>query len=295
MHHFLKADTLMTHQPNRTLRHFPIAMGCLALTLSTTACTAARGSFNRTLQVNGPVTLRVATGSGNVHVISGDPSSVRVVARVQAMGLFNAQDRVRQVENNPPIEQSGNNINIGRTTPSGVSIDYDITVPSSTQLSIHSGSGDLRIINIAGSTSADTGSGDIQADGLGGHISIRTGSGDVRAGFENSNDIQIRTGSGDLILKNVQGILVAHTGSGDIHIGGTPSGGWNIKTGSGDVTLDTASAHYSIDATTGSGDIHSDQSITTHGNLGHHHLIGDVNGGGPTVKIATGSGDIRIH
>lgn len=285
----------MTHQSTRTLRHFAFAFGCLALTLSTTACTAARGSFNRTLQVSGPVILRVATGSGNIHVISGDPSSVRVVGHVHAMGLFNAQDRVRQVENNPPIEQSGNSINIGRNTPNGVSIDYDITVPSSTQLTMHSGSGDLRIINIAGSTSADTGSGDIEADGLGGHVSIRTGSGDVRAGFENSNDIQIRTGSGDLTLKNVQGILIAHTGSGDIHIGGTPSGGWNLKTGSGDVTLHTGPARYSIDATTGSGDIKSDQPITTHGNLGHHHLMGDVNGGGPTVKIVTGSGDIRIH
>lgn len=285
----------MNIRSTRTLRQLAIALGCAALALSTTACTAASGSFNRTLQVNGPVTMRVATGAGNIHVISGDPSSVRIVGHIHAMGPFNAQSRVQNVESVPPIEQSGNNIYIGRNTPSGVSIDYDITVPSSTQLTMHSGSGDFRIINIAGSTNADTGSGDIQADGLGGHVSIRTGSGDVHAGFDNANDIQIHTGSGDLFLKNAQGILVAHTGSGDIHISGTPSGGWNLKTGSGDVTLNTASAHYSIDATTGSGDIKSDQPITTHGNLGHHHLIGDVNGGGPTVKIVTGSGDIRIH
>ncbi|MGC8549759.1 MAG: DUF4097 family beta strand repeat-containing protein [Acidobacteriaceae bacterium] len=280
--------------PTKSLRQLTIALAGAALALSTTACTAARGSFNRTLQVSGPVTLRIATGSGNIHVISGDPGSVHVVGHIHAMGLFNAQSRVHQVESNPPIEQSGNNINIGGDTPSGVSIGYDITVPSSTQLTIHSGSGDLSIINIAGSTTADTGSGDIEADGLGGHVVIRTGSGDVHAGFENSNDIQISSGSGDLILRNAQGILVAHTGSGDITIDGTPSGGWNLKTGSGDVTLHTGPAHYSIDASTGSGDVHSELPITTHGNLGHHHLIGDVNGGGPTVKIVTGSGDIRI-
>jgi hypothetical protein len=285
----------MISQSPRTLRQFAIALALSALALSTTACTTARGSFNRTLQVNGPVILRVATGSGNIHIFAGDPTSVLVVGHIQASSLFNAQDHVRQVENNPPIEQAGNNINIGRNTPNGVSIDYDITVPSSTQLTIRSGSGDLRIINIAGSTSADTGSGDIEADGLGGHVVLRTGSGDVHAGFQNSNDIQIHTGSGDLILKDVQGILVAHTGSGDIHISGTPSGGWNLKTGSGDVTLHTGPARYSIDATTGSGDIKSDQPITTHGNPAHHHLVGDVNGGGPTVKIVTGSGDIRIH
>ena len=285
----------MNIRPAKSLRQLAIVFGCAALALSTTACTAARGSFNRTLQVKGPVTMRVATGAGHIHVISGDPSSVRVVGHIHAMGLFNSRSRVDHVESNPPIEQSGNNIYIGRNTPNGVTIDYDITVPSNTQLTIHSGSGDLRIINIAGSTNADTGSGDIQADGLGGHVALRTGSGDVHAGFDNANDIQISSGSGDLILKNAQGILVAHTGSGDINVGGTPSGGWNLKTGSGDVTLHTASAHYSIDAATGSGDIKSDQPITTHGSLGHHHLIGDVNGGGPTVKIVTGSGDIRIH
>ncbi len=285
----------MNIRPAKPLRQLIIALGCAALALATTACTAASGSFNRTLQVSGPVTVRVATGSGDIHVISGDPNSVRVVGYIHAMGPFNAQSRVNAVENNPPIDQSGNTINIGRNTPNGVSIDYDITIPSSAQLTMHSGSGDLRIINIAGSTSADTGSGDIQADGLGGHVVLRTGSGDVHAGFANANDIQISSGSGDFILKNAQGILVAHTGSGDIKISGTPSGGWNLKSGSGDITLQTGPAHYSIDAVTGSGDIHSDQSVTTHGNLGHHHLFGDVNGGGPTVKVVTGSGDIRIH
>lgn len=285
----------MKHRPALTLRHLAIALGCAAIALATTACTAARGSFDRTLQVSGPVTVRVGTGSGNIHVMSGNPSTVHIVGHIHAMGPFSAQSRVRDVENNPPVEQSGSTINIGRNTPRGVSIDYDVTVPPGTQLAAHSGSGDLRVINVAGSTNASTGSGDIHANGLGGHVVLRTGSGDIQAGFENSNDVTARTGSGNITLKNVQGILLAHTGSGDIDVGGAPSGGWDLKTGSGNVILRTGSAHYSIDATTGSGSIHSDQSITTHGRIGHHHLLGDVNGGGPTVHIVTGSGDIRIR
>lgn len=276
-------------------RRIALGVAVAALALSTAACNAASGSFDRTLQVSGPVTIRVATGSGYIHVMPGDPSSVHIIGHVRAMGLFNAQDRVRSVENNPPIEQSGSSINIGRRTPNNVSIDYDITVPPNTELDAHTGSGDLRIANINGSVRASTGSGSVQADGLSGHIVLRTGSGDIRASFDQSNDVKAQTGSGSIALKNVQGLLAAQTGSGDINVAGTPSAGWDLKTGSGSVTLHAGSAHYSINATTGSGSVHSDQSIATHGTLGRHHIVGDVNGGGPTVRIVTGSGDIHIH
>lgn len=276
-------------------RQIAICTAAAALALATTACTVARGSFDRTLHGNGSIIVHVATGSGNIHVMPGDPGTVQIIGHVRAVSPFHAQDRVRSIDNNPPIEQSGNTIYIGHHTPGNVSIDYDLTVPPDTQLAAHSGSGDLRIINIAGSTDASTGSGDIQADGLGGHVALHTGSGDIHAGFENSNDVTAQTGSGDIVLKNLQGILMTRTGSGDIDVSGTPSGGWDLKTGSGDVTLHTGSARYSLNATTGSGSVHSDQSITTHGSIQHHHLTGDVNGGGPTVQIVTGSGDIRIR
>ena len=260
-----------------SLRRITLCAAFAALAMTTTACSAANGSFDRTLQVSGPVTVRVATGSGYIHVMPGDPSSVHIIAHIRATGLFNAADVVRRVENNPPIQQSGDIINIGRDAPHNVAIDYDITVPPDTELAAQSGSGDLRIANINGAVRAGTGSGSIQADGLRGHIVLHTGSGDIHASFDNSNDVK------------------AQTGSGDIDVSGTPSAGWDLKTGSGDVTLHTDGAHYSINATTGSGSVHSDQSISTHGTIGHHHITGDINGGGPTVRIVTGSGDIRIH
>jgi hypothetical protein len=35
--------------------------------------------------------------------------------------------------------------------------------------------------------------------------------------------------------------------------------------------------------------------MTTQGAINHHHISGKINGGGPMVKIETGSGSIRIH
>jgi hypothetical protein len=35
--------------------------------------------------------------------------------------------------------------------------------------------------------------------------------------------------------------------------------------------------------------------MTTHGTVDKHHVSGTVNGGGPTIRARTGSGDIHIQ
>jgi len=265
-----------------------------------TAALAADGTFDKTLHVNGQVMLTVATGSGYVHVSPGSSSEVHIIGHVHANGWgfgASADDRVHQVVSNPPIDQAGNVITIGRHSDwiRNVSIDYDITAPKGTQLEASSGSGDLRLQDLGGPLKANTGSGDIEASGFAGRVELQTGSGEIRAGLQSSNDVKATTGSGSIHLQGVDGSLFAETGSGDIEIGGHPNAPWKIETGSGGVTLTTNGAHFSLDASTGSGTVHSDPPLTTHGSLERHHVTGDINGGGPTVRIETGSGDIRIH
>jgi DUF4097 and DUF4098 domain-containing protein YvlB len=96
-------------------------------------------------------------------------------------------------------------------------------------------------------------------------------------------------------LKNLHGGLHAQTGSGGVKVDGTPTAAWRIITGSGGVELWTGNASFNLDAATGSGGVHSDREITTQGSLDHHHLAGKIGGGGPTVRVETGSGGIRIH
>ncbi len=264
------------------------------------AAFAADGTFDKTLQVNGSVMLSVSTGSGYVHVSPGSGSEVHIVGHVRANGWgfgASADDRVKQVVANPPIEQSGNIITIGRHQDwiRNVSIDYDITAPHGTQLEATSGSGDLRLQDLGGPLKANTGSGTIEAGGFSGRVQLETGSGDIRAGLQSANDVKAETGSGSIHLQGVEGALFAETGSGDIEIGGHPASNWKLETGSGSVTLNVGTAHFTLDASTGSGTVHSDPPLTTHGALERHHIQGDVNGGGPTVRVETGSGDIRIH
>ncbi|HEX4067664.1 MAG TPA: DUF4097 family beta strand repeat-containing protein [Acidobacteriaceae bacterium] len=278
--------------------HFFVATAVAVLVPA--AALAADGTFDKTLHVSGQVMLSVNTGSGYIHVTPGTSSEVHIIGHVHANGWgmgTSADDRVKQVVNNPPIDQTGNIVTIGRHQDwmRNISIDYDITAPKGTQLEANSGSGDLRLQDLGGPLKANTGSGSIDAGGFSGRVQLQTGSGDIRAGLQSANDVRATTGSGSIHLQGVDGALYAQTGSGDIEVGGRPNADWKLETGSGSVTLNTGNARFSLDASTGSGSVHSDPPISTHGALERHHIQGDINGGGPTVRIETGSGDIRIH
>jgi hypothetical protein len=64
--------------------------------------------------------------------------------------------------------------------------------------------------------------------------------------------------------------------------------------GSVSVRLTVGNAHFNLDADTGSGSINVSQQISMQGSLNRHHVSGIVNGGGPTIRIGTSSGDIQI-
>jgi hypothetical protein len=98
------------------------------------------GSFDRTLTVNGPVDLEIRSGSGGVRIDAGPVETVHVVARIRANPWFSSdvESRVRRIAANPPIEQNGNTILIGRNGDEElfryVSIGYDVTVPETTHV-----------------------------------------------------------------------------------------------------------------------------------------------------------------
>ena len=270
--------------------------------LTPVALLAADGTFDKTLHTSGAVTLSVNTGAGYIHVTPGSDASVHIIGHVHAakwnswIDNGSPEQRVHEVVSNPPIEQSGNTIDIGKHTDyKNISIDYEITTPKGTDLTANSGSGDIHVADLSGPAKLNTGSGSIDASGLSGRVSLETGSGDIRSAMQSSTSVKAHTGSGSIRLKNVQGDLYAQTGSGDMEIQGQPTSDWRLQTGSGSVTLNTGNSRFSLDAQTGSGSVHSDPPISTHGSFERHHITGDVNGGGPTVRVETGSGDIRIQ
>jgi hypothetical protein len=261
---------------------------------------ASEATFERTLAVNGRVELTVTTGSGNIHLTRGAGNQIHIFGRVKSGWGGNVwggnDDQVRRIAANPPIAQTGNIVRIGRhENLHNISIDYEIQAPADAFLDASSGSGNVVVDGVGENAKIATGSGNIHATGMHGGFKVDTGSGDIYAEQIGAGDVKAQTGSGNIELRNLHGALHAGTGSGNIKAGGTPSAEWKLETGSGNVELWAGSAAFTLDASTGSGSIHTDQEMVTQGTQGHHHVTGKLHGGGPTVRIQTGSGDIRVH
>lgn len=243
---------------------------------------SAEGSFQRSLTVTGPVELDVSTGSGSITVREGTSARVEVRGTIKARRNWlgsgpSAEEKVRRLEENPPVEQTGNIIRIGRIDDEdlrrNVSISYDITTPADTALRsktgsgsqsimglkgaveastgsgsvtlahigggarVSTGSGGVRLNNIKGRVEASTGSGSIEGTDIAGSFRGSTGSGGVRLQQTAAGDVDVSTGSGSVTLEGVKGSVRARTGSGGVEIAGEPIGRWDVHAGSGSVVV----------------------------------------------------------
>ena len=256
-----------------------------------------RGTFERTFNVNGPVQLEVATGSGDVRIAPGPAGEVRVHGVIHARGWSDedAQHRLQAIESSPPISQDNNLIRVGGTgfNMGDASIDYTITVPANTELHSRAGSGDVDVSGIQGPANFVAGSGDITASGIGNDVQAVAGSGNVKISAV-QGQTQVATGSGDIAIRDAKGAVRAHTGSGDIQVS-QPNDAVDAGTGSGDVTVDGARADLRV--RTGSGTVSIDGNPGASNYWDIHASSGDVkmrvpSGASFRLYAHSGSGDI---
>jgi len=250
------------------------------------AYAATEGSFDRTLNVSGTVYLDVSTGSGSIDIRRGASNRVEVHGRIRAGDSWwwpsrDSDEIVRRLEANPPIEQSGQTIRIGRVPDQdrfqNVSIRYEIVVPAQSNIRSRSGSGHQTIDGVEGRVEASTGSGG---------ITVR----------EIRGDLDANTGSGSISATGIRGGLRMHTGSGGIRVQGEQTGRWELETGSGGIDIDLPSnASFDLNAHTGSGGVDVGYPLTIQGKISRRDIVAKVGGGGHPLNAHTGSGHIRIQ
>jgi DUF4097 and DUF4098 domain-containing protein YvlB len=275
--------------------------GALLLTVSTAAY-ASDSRFERMLNVSAQPDLYVSTSAGDITIHAGSDNQIHVVGRVHTgWAVFgDVQARIQRILNNPPIVQDGNTVRVGESSDHGlfnnISIDYDISVPIAVALNLHSGSGDIVVDHAGRYLSASSGSGDVRARGINGPAELGTGSGDIELEQTGQGDVKAKSGSGDMKIHGLNGSLTARNGSGDINADGRLVGGGNLANGSGNIKLHLSpDARFNLEASTGSGDIHVNFPGAPRQDDGsRHHLTASINGGGATLEVRTGSGDVEI-
>jgi len=298
----MNVTTLVRRLP---LRAVVLAIAASSIWVLPAVAQGPEGAFNRTLTVSGPADVTVSSGSGSIRVDPGAAGTVRIAARLKGnswLGGGDVEARIRQIEKNPPIEQQGNVIRVGRFPDSDIardiSISYEIVVPADTTLSASTGSGSIAVGAIRGPASAKSGSGGVTIGPVGGKVVATTGSGSIKvagaASLEASTgsgsitaasiagptratsgsgritiaqsgkgDVDVSASSGGISLTGVDGAARVNSSSGGITIDGRPSGPWSLHASSGGVTMTVPpDAAFDLDARTSSGSIDSVHPVT---------------------------------
>jgi hypothetical protein len=221
---------------------------------------AAEATFERNYKIKGLIQLSVGTGLGSIHINAGAANRVHVIGHVKSDWGGNVEDRVQKVADNPPISMTQTVIQIGgpQDPAKNMSIDYEIEAPADTMVYALSGAGDITVI------------------GVGARVNLHSGSGDIHA-------------------SEIKGVLHAQSSTGDITVGGFPTADWVVDSGSGNLELWPATAPLNVDASTGSGRIFTDRNLPVQQLDDKRRISARLNGGGPTVRMQTDSGDVHVH
>ncbi|HXM94233.1 MAG TPA: DUF4097 family beta strand repeat-containing protein [Candidatus Dormibacteraeota bacterium] len=299
------------------------------------------GSFDRTYSVTTPARLELANASGDVEIvgtaetIGSADGKVHVHAEVRSsgMGFDNPQKRLDDTIADPPIEQRGNTIRIGKEMSHirNLTISYRIQVPHDIEISTTLASGAQTIIGVRGPLKAQTASGTIRADKIDREVQLTTVSGSIEAG-NLADDVRVSSASGSVHLANVKGDVrvnaiagsidvtkpggrvqadsvsgsvdlrdangdvKAHAISGRVAVQGNPAANnyWDLRTVSGGVQLNVPlQASFRLTAEAVTGDIRTDIPIVIE-EQGKHSLRAHLGNGGGRVEVHTVSGEIRI-
>jgi len=314
----------------------PVILTMAAISLvSCQSGPAASGSFDRDYAVTGPLRLELTNASGDVDITGSADGKVHVHGDVRASGMGFGEPRKRLDETiaNPPIEQKGDSIRIGKEL-SGLrhlSIAYTIRVPHDTEVStsvasgaqtirvvrgpvnVQAASGTIRVEKIDRDAQLKTASGSISANDVGDDVRISSASGSVSVS-NTKGDVRVKALSGTIQVErpggrveadtanggiDIQGAskdVRAHAASGRVSVQGNPGANsyWELKTVSGSVLLRVpAAANFHLSAEAVSGEIRTDIPIMIE-EQGKRLLRARMGSGGARVDVQTVSGEIRV-
>ena len=303
-----------------------------------TACgtgSSVTGNFDRNYNVSGPIRLELTNASGDVDITGSVDGKVHVHGdvRVSGMGFGNPQKHLDDTVANPPIEQKGDTIRIGKemSTMHNISITYRIQVPHDTEVSTTVASGTQTVRGVRGPVKVQAASGSIRAEQIDRDTQLTTATGSVSAS-DVGDDVQISSASGSVKVSNTKGDVrvnaiagviqiakpggrvdadtasgsvdiqgasndvKAHAVSGRITVQGDPAANsyWDLKTASGGIQLNVpAAASFHLSAQALSGEIRTDIPIMIE-EQGKHALRARMGNGAARVEVQTVSGDIRV-
>jgi len=172
-----------------------------------------------------------------------------------------------------------------------------VRVPESYNVDFTNGAGNITIEDLDGQIEGQTGAGNIEIGTVRGTLEVHTGAGNVTVDGAQGR-VEVNSGAGNVVLRNVDGEIRANTGAGNItaHITRQPEGNSRLESGAGNVTVyldDDVSVD--VDAVASVGSASTDFPLRVQGKWMHKSFSGEVNGGGPALRMRSGVGNVTLR
>ena len=311
---------------NTALRSF------LAVGLVAGSAALAHAKIERTVgkssAVTGAGSLHVETQGGEIRVAPSNDAMVRVTARqkISASTDAEADDLLKKLE--LAFEQNGNDIRViskYEKQPSGfrfgswppVQVDVIVTLPANFATDLHTSGGAITVGDLNGKADLRTAGGGIKLGKMGGAVDARTSGGNITLA-EARGAVELRTSGGNISvgrvdgpadlstsggsikIDSVAGTLKAHTSGGSIraNIAGALTRECSLSTSGGSVHVGVdKSAAFRLEASTSGGSVDAEGLALTveKPSRDRSRIAGNVNGGGPLLKLHSSGGSIVVR
>jgi DUF4097 and DUF4098 domain-containing protein YvlB len=286
--------------------------------------------FSRSFDIGPDGSLTLANISGEIVVKGSSEGQVQIEAFKRVHRARSDEDARRQLERvRIEVSHTGNRVRVHTRYgerherhhgDTHVSVDFEVTVPYGTEVSVKSVSGDVDVEDVKGELQAESVSGEVtvsnaerlvRAKSVSGNVEVVSAtserdaeigsvSGDVDIRGITARDLDVSSVSGDVkILDASCGRASAESVSGDIRYSGSlASGGrYEFQSHSGDVRIEISEdIGFELEAETFSGEIESDFPLTVHSLRGKQREVSGIYGDGSAfIQATTFSGDVTIE
>jgi DUF4097 and DUF4098 domain-containing protein YvlB len=281
--------------------------------------------FSRQIDIGPNGSFTLFNISGEIVLRGGSGNEVHIEAVKRVHGSRSGEDARRQLEAvRIDVSHTGNRVRVNtrhgeRQRDNHVSVDYQVTVPYGTEVSVKSVSGNVEVQDVKGDLQAESVSGEVQVADAERLTLAKSVSGDVEVlSAQSSRALEVASVSGDVDIRGVSApelevssvsgdVKVSDAScdraslesvSGDIGYQGTlaPSGRYEFKAHSGDLRISIpGDTGFELEAGSFSGEIESDFPLTVHSLKGDRRKLSGVYGDGSAfIEATTFSGDVRI-